>query len=70
MPRTATRRRLQSITSAADYLNVSTRTVRRLISSGRLTGYRVGNRIIRIDPAELDAMLREIPTAGGPHEAA
>jgi excisionase family DNA binding protein len=65
MPRTATRRRLQSITSAADYLNVSTRTVRRLIAAGKITGYRVGNRIIRIDPAELDAMLREIPTAGG-----
>jgi excisionase family DNA binding protein len=70
MPRTATRRRLQSITSAADYLNVSTRTVRRLIASGALTGYRVGNRIVRIDPDELDKVLRPIPTAGDPRDAA
>jgi len=43
---------------------VSTRTVRRLIASGDLRGYRLGPRLIRVDLDELDALLRPIPTAG------
>lgn len=56
-------RRLASIANAADYASVSTRTVRRWISAGGLTGYRAGKKIIRIDLNELDAMLRPIPNA-------
>ncbi len=52
-------RRLISLTEAADRLDVSTRTLRRYIAAGRLTGYRVGPRLIKIDPAELD----QVPTA-------
>ncbi len=64
MPTKATRR-LESIPSAADYLGVSTKTIRRYIASGHVTGYRAGPRLIRVDLNELDAMLRPIPTAGG-----
>ncbi len=60
------RRRLVSLAVAATHADVSTRTLRRYISHGRLTGYRVGPRLIKVDLNELDAMARPIPTARGP----
>jgi excisionase family DNA binding protein len=62
-------RRLESIQNAADYLGVNPKTIRRHIAAGRLTGYRAGPRLIRVDLNELDAMLRPIPTAGGQRHA-
>lgn len=62
-------RRLESIERAADYIGVSTKTIRRYIAAGRVTGYRTGPRLIRVDLNELDAMLRPIPTAGGHRDA-
>lgn len=50
---------------AAARLSVDKKTIRRMISRGELTGYRVGPRLIRVDTAELEALLRPIPTAGG-----
>ena len=50
--------------AAAEYLNVTDRTIRNLIARGDLTGYRLGARAIRVDRAELDALLTPIPTAG------
>ena len=41
------RRRLASIAAAADYADISTRTLRRYIAEGRLTGYRVGPRLVK-----------------------
>ena len=52
-----------SLAVAAAYADVSTRTLRRYISHGRLTGYRVGPRLVKIDLNEVDAMVRPIPTA-------
>jgi excisionase family DNA binding protein len=57
-------RRFASIVDAAEYVDVNPKTVRRWISTGRLTGYRVGPRIIRVDLNELDAMVRVVPTGG------
>lgn len=57
-------RRLESIPHAAEYLGVSSKTIRRYIAAGRVTGYRAGPRLIRVDLNELDAMLRPIPTGG------
>lgn len=62
-------RRLVSIAQAADYSAVCTKTIRRRISDGSLTGYRMGPRVIRVDLDELDALLRPIPTAGGGRDA-
>lgn len=42
--------------------DVSKDTIRRLISSGQLTGYRLNNRVIRIRVDELDACFQPIPT--------
>jgi excisionase family DNA binding protein len=54
---------LVSLQTAAEHLDCSPRTVRRLIATGELTGYRVASgRTIRVSLAEVDALLREIPT--------
>ncbi|MGI8716934.1 MAG: excisionase family DNA-binding protein [Lapillicoccus sp.] len=53
-----------SLPDAADYAGVVPRTIRRRIADGSLTGYRMGPRLIRVDLAELDNLLRPIPTAG------
>lgn len=59
---TTAARRLASISQAADYAAVSTKTIRRRIADGSLTGYKMGTRIIRVDLDELDDLLRVIPT--------
>lgn len=56
-------RRLAKLAVAAEYLDTSEYTVRRLITAGTITGYRVGKRLLRVDLNELDAMLRPIPNA-------
>jgi excisionase family DNA binding protein len=66
---TKTARRLESVDGAAEYAGVSTKTIRRWISAGIITGYRMGPRLIRIDLNEIDAMLRPIPAAEPPGAA-
>jgi excisionase family DNA binding protein len=72
MARTTDResRHLASINQAANYAGVCTKTIRRMISRGELTGYRLGPRLVRIDLRELDTTLRVIPSAGGGGHAA
>jgi excisionase family DNA binding protein len=60
-----------TIEDAAQYVGVHTKTIRRAIAAGRLTGYRLpGSRLIRVDMNELDAVMSPIPTAGGGPNAA
>jgi excisionase family DNA binding protein len=56
-------KRYAPLSTGADYADVSTRTLRRWIAQGRVTGYRAGPRLIRVDLNELDAMLAPIPSA-------
>jgi len=59
-------RRIASLNDAAHYSGVCTRTLRRYIAEGRLTGYRIGPRLLRVDLDEIDdRLLLAIPTAGG-----
>ena len=51
-------KRLISLTQAADNLGVDPRTIRRYVAAGRLPAYRVGPRLIKIDPADLAALVR------------
>lgn len=51
-----------TIAEAASRLQCNPRTIRRRIADGTLTGYRFGPTLIRLDPAEVDALLRPIPT--------
>lgn len=48
---------------AAERVGVSTRTLRRYIADGRLTAYRIGPRIIRVDPADLEQIQRPMGPA-------
>ena len=52
-----TRRRLLTITEAANEANVSERMIRRLIADRRLPHYKVGCRHVRIAAADLDAFI-------------
>ena len=56
-------RQLETLQEAADRLRVHPRTLRRRIAAGSLNAYRIGT-VIRLDPAEVDALLRPIPSAG------
>jgi excisionase family DNA binding protein len=53
-----TRRRYVTMAEAADYLAVTTRTVRQMVADGRLTGYRSGSRLVRLDLNEIDAAMK------------
>jgi excisionase family DNA binding protein len=52
-----TRRRYVSNSGAAEYLGVTTRTIRQMIADGRLRGYRSGPRLVRLDLNEVDAAM-------------
>jgi excisionase family DNA binding protein len=54
--------RMVSIATAAEQLEVSQLTIRRWIAAGKITGYRVGPKLIRIDLDELDQLAQQIPT--------
>lgn len=60
MPRPA---KLVSIAEAAEYLGVTTRSIREWITEGRLPAYRVGPKVIRIKMADLEKQLRPITAA-------
>jgi len=62
-PSRTSRRQYESVADAAARVGVSTKTVRRWIASGQLAGYRIGPRLLRVDPDEFDRMLTLIPTA-------
>lgn len=64
VPQPPAYRRWLTQAEAAEYLGVTDRTIRNLISRGQLRGYRLGTRAVRLDARELDNALRLIPTAG------
>lgn len=57
-------RRLISLETAAETTSCSPKTIRRMVARGQLTGYRVGQRLLRVDADELDRVLCPIPTGG------
>ena len=57
-------RRLASIQAVAEMYDVDHKTVRRWIASGLVSGYRVGDRLVKLDLDEVDAkVLQKIPAA-------
>jgi excisionase family DNA binding protein len=52
------RRRYVKIAEAAEYLQVTERTIRQMIADGRLTGYKSGTRLVRLDINQIDAAMR------------
>jgi excisionase family DNA binding protein len=57
-PNRAARRRYVKVAEAAEYLQVTTRTVRQMVADGRLTAYRSGTRLVRLDLNEIDAAMK------------
>lgn len=55
-----------SVAECAELLAVEHKTVRRLIERGELPALRVG-RVLRIDPAALDALAYQPAPPGGEH---
>ncbi|AXH46781.1 helix-turn-helix DNA-binding domain protein [Mycobacterium phage Acolyte] len=49
-----------SIQQTADYLGVSTKTVRRYIADGKLKAVRLGPKLIRVERDSVDALMRPI----------
>ena len=46
-----------SINDAAEYLGVTSRTIRQMVSDGRLRAYRSGKRLVRLRIDEIDAAM-------------
>ena len=51
-------RRYATLKQAAEYLGVTDRTIRQMIADGRLTGFRNGPRLVRVDLNQLDAQMQ------------
>jgi excisionase family DNA binding protein len=58
VPNRAARRRYIKVAEAAEYLQVTDRTIRQMIADGRLTAYRSGSRLVRLDLNEIDAAMQ------------
>lgn len=54
-----------TIKAAAEYLAVSTQTVRKMIARGEIRAERLGPRLIRVDAASLDRAGRSLQYTGG-----
>lgn len=65
MPRSepTTTPRMLEMRAVAEQLNVSEKSVRRWIASGRLKSYRVGPRLIRVDAASVEALMKPLGAA-------
>ncbi len=57
-----TPRTYESLSTASERTNMSVKTLRRFIAEGNLRAYRAGNRILRVDPRDVDNLMRPVPT--------
>ena len=56
-------RRWASITAAAEHYQIGNRTLRQMIYDGKVTGYKLGPQLLRVDLNEIDALME--PTTNG-----
>lgn len=54
----AAARRWASVREAAGYIGVTTRTIHQMITDGRITAYRNGKRLVRVDLNEIDQSMQ------------
>jgi len=57
--------RWASLEVCAEYLGTSQRTIRRMITAGDLTGYRIGVRLLRVDLNDVDRLMQSIERVPG-----
>ena len=55
--------RYVTLERAGVFLDTTPRTIRRAIAEGRITGYRFGKRMLRVDLNEVEAALRPVRVA-------
>ena len=48
---------------AAEFLQVSLASVNRYVKAGTLRAYKIGKRLVRIDPASVEALMQTAPAA-------
>ena len=53
-------RKFVSVDEAAEYLGLSTKTIRNMIDRGDLPAWRIGRNAIRLDLRDLDAMITPV----------
>lgn len=53
-------RRLIPLRQAAELLSLDEKTIRRYVADGRLTGYRIGARVLRVDAEQVAALAQPI----------
>ncbi|WP_396929174.1 helix-turn-helix domain-containing protein [Mycolicibacterium sp.] len=64
LPTQSKSRRWASLKQAAEYIGIDdARTIRRWISEGRITGYKLNQRVLRVDLNEIDSAMT--PVGGG-----
>jgi excisionase family DNA binding protein len=51
------------IKTTSEQYGISEKTLRRYIAEGKITGYRLGPRLIRVDLDEIEQLLKPIPAA-------
>lgn len=56
------------LAAGAEHAGVSTVTIRRWIKAGRITGYRVGPKLLKVDLDELDASVKPTPVRSHEHQ--
>jgi excisionase family DNA binding protein len=61
--------RTAPIKTTSEQYGVSEQTLRRYIAQGKITGYRLGPRMIRVDLDEVEALLKPISTEAINREA-
>lgn len=54
----------ESIAAAAARTKLHRDTIRRRIADGTIRAYRFGPKLLRVASDDVDAMLRQVPTAG------
>lgn len=57
-----TARTYESLAEAAERTSVGVKTLRRRIAAGKLPAYRYGPQVIRVDPNDVDLLMRPIRT--------
>ena len=62
MPRKRAPQQLITVTAAADRLGLDDRTIRRYIADGKLRGYRVGTKLVRVDLTDVEALITPLLT--------
>jgi excisionase family DNA binding protein len=58
-----TAQKMVTLAAAAELYGITEKTLRRRISDGLLPAYRVGPRLIRVKPSDVEKLFTRIPTA-------